>query len=126
MSKVKFTEEDTIRLGLVEKVEINGEVQWKVAKNSPAWVYKYLMQRGVDKDNMSYNLFSRVLCADWLRVHEPEKAISLGLADTMKFHRYPGCPCRGVCIELHGGSVQRFQRGSLDKADVSALPGSNG
>ena len=90
MSKARFSKEDTIRIGLVEKVEIDGEVHWKVAKNAPSWVYKYLMQRGIDKDNMTFNRFATEECADWIRVHEPEKAIATGLADTMKFQRYPG------------------------------------
>ena len=102
MSKVKFTEEDTIRLGLVEKVEVDGQVQWKIAKNAPAWVYKYLMQRGINKDKMSYNLFSRVGCADWLRAHEPEKAIGVGLADTMKFQRYPGAHVEVYALNFTG------------------------
>ena len=93
MSKAKFTEEQTLRIGLVEKVENvdnMGGVQWKIAKNAPSWVYKYLMFRGIDKDNMTFNRFATEECADWLRVYYPDKAVFMNLADTVKCTRSVG------------------------------------
>ena len=88
MSKVKFSEDDTVRIGLVEKVEKNGVVHWKIAKLAPSWTYKYLLQRRIK--NVTYNPFATEECADWLRIHYPDKAVCMGLADTMKFTRRDG------------------------------------
>ena len=87
MSKIKFTEEQTIRIGLVEKVECDGVMIWKLANMAPSWAYKYLLQHGIDKNHMTYNPFATEECADWLRVYYPDKAVFMDLADTMKCTR---------------------------------------
>ena len=89
MSKIKFTEEQTIRIGLVEKVECDGVMIWKLANMAPSWAYKYLLQHGIDKNHMTYNPFATEECADWLRVFYPDKAVFMGLADTTRFTRHP-------------------------------------
>ena len=90
MSKIKFSEEQTIRIGIVEKVECDGVAHWKLTNMAPSWTYKYLLQHGMNKDHMTYNPFATEECADWLRVYYPDKAVFMNLADTMKCKRNVG------------------------------------
>ena len=90
MSKAKLSIDDTIRIGLVEKVEHDGNVEWKIGKSAPSWAYKYLMFRSIDIDHMTFNRFATKECADWLRVYYPDEAIAMDLADVAKVTRHVG------------------------------------
>ena len=83
MSKSKLSESDTVRLGLMEKVELEGISWWEIADRAPSWTYKYMLQRGItDKTD---NPFATEEFADWLRSYYPERALFGGLADTIEF-----------------------------------------
>ena len=88
MSKSKLSEADTVRFGLMEKVDREGISCWEIADRAPSWTYKYLLQRG--KTDKTDNPFATEEFADWLRSHYPESALFGGLADTIEFTRRVG------------------------------------
>ena len=100
MSKSKLSEADTVRFGLMEKVEREGVSCWEIADLAPSWTYKYMLQRGItDKTD---NPFATEEFADWLRSHYPETALFGGLADTIDFTPDPGALVSEYALSLTG------------------------
>ena len=79
MSKDKFSDADTVRLGLLK----NGEHAWEYTTFTPSWVYQYLLQSEIR--DMGENPLATERCANWLRYKYPEEAVLLGLADSVEF-----------------------------------------
>ena len=82
MSKEKLSDQDCIDAGLLERVE--GELdKWGYCVTTPSWVYQYMFQCRVK--SMASNPLTTERFAIWLRYKHPEIAVTLGLADSVKF-----------------------------------------
>ena len=79
MSKDKFSDADTVRLGLLKKVGY----EWGYTTFTPSWVYQYLLQSEIR--DMGENPLATERCANWLRYKYPEEAVLFGLADSVEF-----------------------------------------
>ena len=82
MSKEKLSDKDCIELGLLERVESELD-KWGYCVTTPSWVYQYVFQCRVK--SMASNPLTTERCANWLRYKHPEIAVTLGLADSIKF-----------------------------------------
>ena len=91
MSKKRLSEVDTERLGLLKRVERDGETYWDYAALTPSWVYKYLLQRSMERmEGMAWNPLTSLDFAEWVRSNYPDDAVLFGLADFVNFSRADG------------------------------------
>ena len=91
MSKKRLSDVDTERLGLLKRVERDGETYWDYAALTPSWVYKYLLQRCMDRmESMAWNPLTSLDFAEWIRGNYPDDAVMFGLADFVNFSRADG------------------------------------
>ena len=96
MSKAKFSDADTIRLGLLKKVGCG----WKYTTFTPSWVYQYVLLHEIR--DMQENPLATERCANWLRYKYPEEAVLLGLADVVEFKGWSGGVTSYSYLDLTG------------------------
>ena len=111
MSKAKFSDADTIRLGLLKKIGY----EWGYTTFTPSWVYQYVLLREIR--DMRDNPLATEQCANWLRYKYPEKAVLLGLADVVEFKGWSGGVTSYAYLDMTGAQycdAKRTHRIALD------------
>ena len=111
MSKAKFSDADTIRLGLLKKVGCG----WKYTTFTPSWVYQYVLLHEIR--DMQENPLATERCANWLRYKYPEEAVLLGLADVVEFKGWSSGVTSYAYLDMTGAQycdAKRTHRIALD------------